>query len=885
MPPPSVRAVLCTGAVTSLVAGAAAGVIDGLWSWEPASQFVPDAGGKLRLLVYLAAAYGLVAVWIGTLATLIGLFYMRLTRLGDLARHAAAEHERARARGPQHAVGGLSLAIIGVLQVLGWLVIAYWLADHHLATRKNYHLVIAVAMAATIAAIAIAVLITFAVGRLIELVLAALAEYPALGPTLSSPRAPVVAVAVVVAIYGAIGVAVAWPTLRLLHLRPAAVAGLVLVLAAGFWPAGRRVAARLTRHSLGKLAAGWVGLELVLALLVLLTGNRLAVVKAAFAYSGAGGPIARGVRVVGDLDGDGFSRFLGGGDCDDGAVDVHPGATDIPDDGVDQNCVGGDATIRHSADEVAFATPPASLPDDFDIVLITIDTLRADHLGTYGYGRDTSPHLDELAADSTVFVNGWAHAPSTRYSMPAIITGRYPLDVRYDTSVQGWPGLLPRATTIAELLAPLGFTTAAILNHWYFDRSRHFDQGFAHYDDANARLHPGVPGKGPAETRGSSSKEQTDSAIAWLDTVPGKRVFLWVHYYDPHFAYERHDGIDFGNRPIDLYDGEIRYTDDHVGRLLDDLKRRGRWDHTVVVVTGDHGEGFGEHDVEQHGYHLYGAQTKVPLLIHIPGQPGRRVTMPAGHVDILPTLVNLAGGAPSTEMMGRSLVDVLAGAPDRDREVFQQLSYEGAHEMRAAASQQCHVIYNVSPVSSWEVYRIDRDPAETRDAVDDPGPCAEVQGALGRWYDAEQVPADAAEALLSGPPDVAAPLDVDFGSEVRLLSIELPRQVRAGEALDVTWTFEALGRLRGGWQVFAHFVDDKGKTGFQGDHVPAWPFEWWKRGQYIRYTRTVIVPRQARPGTYHLWAGVWKGKLRRKVRGEIPVDNDAADVATVEVIR
>src|SRR4051794_32937608 len=107
MPQPSVRAVLAAGAVTSLVAGAAAGLVDGVWSWQPASQFVPDLGGKLRLLFYLAAAYALVAAAAGTAIAAVALFYLRVTRLGDLARHGAAEHARARARGPEHAVGGL----------------------------------------------------------------------------------------------------------------------------------------------------------------------------------------------------------------------------------------------------------------------------------------------------------------------------------------------------------------------------------------------------------------------------------------------------------------------------------------------------------------------------------------------------------------------------------------------------------------------------------------------------------------------------------------------------------------------------------------------------------------------------------------------------------
>jgi hypothetical protein len=275
----------------------------------------------------------------------------------------------------------------------------------------------------------------------------------------------------------------------------------------------------------------------------------------------------------------------------------------------------------------------------------------------------------------------------------------------------------------------------------------------------------------------------------------------------------------------------------------------------------------------------------VPFIVRVPGYPGRKVTTPVGHVDILPTLANLAGAPPSLEMMGRSLVDLIVGTADgdADRVVFQQLSYENNNEMRAAVSQRCHVIYNVSPVTSWEIYRIDRDPAESRDVVDDPGPCAEVRGELARWYDASQIPAGAAEALLDGPPRIADPLDLDLGDQVRLLEVELPSKVAPGQRFDVTWTFEARGRLDAGWKVFAHF-DGPGRT-FQGDHAPARPFEWWKRGQFIRYRTSVAVPANQRPGSYTLWVGLFRGGRRQPARGggAIEIADDRAAIARIEV--
>ncbi len=870
------------------IAGAGAGAIDGLWSWSSASQFVPGFGGKLSLLVLLAAAYSFAGAILGVVTAVTCVFFSRATRLGDALRSLAAAHRRRADEDPRTAMAPLSIVIAGIPTIAGTLGLTFMVANRVLPSRKHIGLVIAVAMVASLGALVVGWLLTFVVARPIEAGLQPLARRPRIGRRLASLWALVIAGITLVGIAGAVGAIASWKTLSLLHLRPLW-AGLVAgILAIPAVRAGHRVAARMScarpalRH--GGVAAG-MGF---LALLILSTGAGAGVRKAATRYSGLGGPLIRAYRFVGDFDHDGYSRILGGGDCNDWNASIHPSAVEIPDDGIDQNCVGGDATMRRDKDDLRFVPTPPGVPANFNVILLTVDTVRADHFGAYGYARDTTPNIDALAKHGTLFQNSWAHAPSTRYSMPAILTGRYPLDVYYDRSVSGWPGLATKNTTIAEVLEARGFRTGAILNYWYFTPQRHMNQGYQTYDNSNQRLHKGVPGKGPAETRGSSSRQQTDKAIQFIDKNASARFHLWVHYYDPHYEYERHPEVaDFGSSKIDLYDEEIKFTDLQIGRLIDHLKKTGLYDRTVIVVTGDHGEGFGEHGIDLHGYHLYAAQTRVPLIIRVPGVAPRVVTTPVGHVDILPTLANLAGAPPSTQMMGESLVGPIAGtAPaDRDRVVFQQLSYENNNEMRAAVSQRCHVIYNVSPHSSWELYRLDTDPTERRDVITTPGPCRDTRRALESWYDRSQIPAGAAEALLPGKPTIARPVDVDFGSMV-LLGADLPTSpVKPGQSFDLTLTYQARGPLRGGWRIFAHFEGPRSQR-FLADHPPPRPFEWWQKGQYIRYTRRVTVPRNMQNGSFDLWLGLFrKNERKAATSARVKVIENRALVGHIQVAR
>ena len=468
------------------------------------------------------------------------------------------------------------------------------------------------------------------------------------------------------------------------------------------------------------------------------------------AFVGATLEAARGQL---DFDGDGFARALGGGDCDDRDPLVHPGAPDIPGDGVDADCDGEDATDALPA-PARMVELPATVPPDLNLLLVTIDTLRADHLGSYGYPRPTSPAIDALAAEGALFENGWAHAPSTRYSMPAIAAGRWPSAITWDESIW-WPRLGPAVRTTAQALHDAGYFTGGLFSFNYFALADHrgFERGMDEYHAERAALHVAV--NGPMESRGSSSREITDDAIAFVNAHRDKKFFLWIHYYDPHLSYETHPEVpSFGTSRIDGYDGEIRFTDMHLGRLIAHLRAAGLWSRTAVVLTGDHGEGFGEHGITEHGFDLYPAQTKVPFIVRVPGIAPRRVRVPVGHIDIAPTLLNLARGAAEPSFIGHSLIPDVGGppAPDTDtRAVFQEVTSERGKK-RALATTTRQLVWNAVPGDTTECYDRVRDPAEERDIWQgaDDASCATLARSLRRMVAGLALPSGAAEKLARG---------------------------------------------------------------------------------------------------------------------------------------
>ncbi len=592
-----------------------------------------------------------------------------------------------------------------------------------------------------------------------------------------------------------------------------------------------------------------------------------------------------------DVDRDGVASQLaiGGGDCDDFDPEVFPGAFDWPDDGIDQNCNGHDAHPR--AARPATTALPSSLPTRPNIVLLTVDALRADHMSSYGYGRKTTPQIDALVADpdTTLFENAWAHAPSTRYSVPAILTGRYPSQIAWGSPWSHWPPeVLPQNRLLSEIFQSAGYHTTAMLPYHYFEPTWGLARGFVDYDYHLQTLHS--IGGDPSATSGSSARELTDLAEQKLKPLLDgeKPFFVWMHYYDPHFRYEPHPPpsgeSSFGTTEIDLYDGEIRYTDEQIGRLLRFLAASPAWKRTVVVLTADHGEGLGEHGIppdKRHGYHLYANQTKVPLIIRTPGLSSlsgeRRVSSPVGHVDILPTLAELGKLPIPQEASGQSLWPlVLRLGPAEQRVVFQEVMYEGPTVRKAVIDGKYHLVENLIPDGTRELYDLTQDPQEDRDVEGErSGDEKRLRGLLSAWMDDGAVPQGFAELVggnLSRQP-IPAPLaaSAKIASYLTLTGVDVRTpKVRRGDFVEVAAVLRSDERIPAGYKLFAHLKSPGGPFA-NGDHdflSGYLPPQRIKPGSYLRDVTRVQVPPHFPVGKATLQIGLYRRAERAPVSGD-----------------
>lgn len=547
------------------------------------------------------------------------------------------------------------------------------------------------------------------------------------------------------------------------------------------------------------------------------------------------------VRKANDFDGDGYGSLLGENDCAAFDAHIHPLARDLPDNGVDENCDGRDFRLEDALRESAGKQLP--VPEPFrgepNLLLVTIDSLRYDHTSLGGWaarrGRDTTPNLARLAARSASFA--FANAPSagTMASVPSILTSKFfHSGLALDEKVT--PGMPPRLrqenVLVAEILKRKGYVTGAILGHVYFNDFG-LEQGFDTYDNELGRTH---------DPSAVTSDRLTDKALDWIARRRGQKWFLWLHYLVPHAHYVAHPGFpSFGSSEEDLYDGEVAFTDHHLGRLVDALPER-----TAIVVTADHGDGFREHGFTNHGQALYFELLHVPLVVHSPGIEPRVIEGPVSGMDIVPTLAALAEADVSgLSFEGESLVPQLYYRRDaRDRSVYAETNWPSV--LRAVITTERKLVYRLED-NLYELYDLKADPREQRNLWPaERGPSFEpLRRRLDDWLErvyyarepaSNQVMQKLDGVLLREAPRPAHPLrDVRLDAgRVEVLGFDLePARPRPGDALEISVYLHVRARAERDWRLV---LEGRTKAG-PVSSPPAdrlLPPARWREGEFVR---------------------------------------------------
>lgn len=358
---------------------------------------------------------------------------------------------------------------------------------------------------------------------------------------------------------------------------------------------------------------------------------------------------------------------------------------------------------------------PVPLPAP-NILLITLDTTRADRLGAYGYGRARTPTLDRLAREGVLFEHARTVAPTTLPAHVSLLTGRYP--AAHGVRNNGVP-LSEKVPTLASALRAGGYRTAAFVSSFVLDRRFGLAPGFDHYDD---RLDSEPGSAEPVERRGDRT---VAAAGQWLDDYLGTRApsaaptsrpapfFVWLHLYDPHDPYS--PPAPFSNLFADqLYDGEIAFADSVVGALIDRLEGRGLLSSTLVAVIGDHGESLGDHGEATHGMFVYEAAMRVPAILRWPTRlpAGRRVAPMVRSIDLAPTLMELAGVPLVAGLDGESLMPLVRsetpGPVSAYGETYFPLLFMNWSPLRSLQDERWKFIEAPEP----ELYDLVSDPSE-----------------------------------------------------------------------------------------------------------------------------------------------------------------------------
>ncbi len=389
--------------------------------------------------------------------------------------------------------------------------------------------------------------------------------------------------------------------------------------------------------------------------------------------------------------------------------------------------IGVLALVQVLGNEKQFQVPRGEAPAT-NVIWILVDTLRTDHLQTYGYDKhNTSPNIAAFSEHSVVFDNAFTHSPWTKPSVASLMTSRLPREL----GIYDWTdGLDLSFLTLAEHLQANGFHTQAHFSNVAFKRDEtNFSQGFDVFD--GFVLEKGQPHKM------SSSREITDAGIRFINRQQHDRFFLWLHYFDPHRDYLPHKEFKFGKDPSDRYDGEIAFTDKHLGRLFDALRDSGRLTDTVVILTSDHGEGLGQHGISRHTSALYDHQIHIPFIVYAPWMSPARRSEVVNAIDIAPTLLSLLNIPIPAEFGGKAIPTTDSGfSPEPNR-----TSYAETRRFADLGSviHDGWKLISDQKTGTVELYNFIDDPEESKDwAEHDPERLASMTELLKAYTQAPQ---------------------------------------------------------------------------------------------------------------------------------------------------
>ncbi|MGE5184931.1 MAG: sulfatase-like hydrolase/transferase [Acidobacteriota bacterium] len=534
---------------------------------------------------------------------------------------------------------------------------------------------------------------------------------------------------------------------------PALMPVLALAIALVFHGPLARVRERIPRR--GALVAAGTVIALALPGLGLRGTPSDATKERVTEHSYIGGRMIGVLRKLIDHDGDGYSAFFGGPDCNDHDKNIHPGAKEIADDGIDQNCDGFDAhaTAQAPLPNPGDAAKPAPAIDaGQNVLVIFVDTLRFDRIGSERDGKPLTPRIAAFAKQAVVFRHAYANAPNTPRSVPSFLTSQYPSQLKVDKQFKDYAKILDDNDTLFEALRPAGFHTIGESSHFYFCDDRCEDvkntdgkpmrtnitQGADEWDNSGALPIPGSN----HDIAGPRIVGKTVKKLGELAASKQKFAMI-VHLFEPHSTYMEHEGFTYKEKGfanfVEKYDYEVAFEDGMIGQLLDALDKTGLAANTTVVLMSDHGEAFGVHPGESgmyHGMTLYNELLHVPLMFRVPGgKPAVRDEV-VQLVDLAPTICALFGVTPPSTWVGRSLVPAIAGGELAAQPAFAEMlrAPEWDHEAKSmiTADGKKHVFYKISD-NRWEIYDLANDPDERKNLADSDPDAKALERALASW--------------------------------------------------------------------------------------------------------------------------------------------------------